>query len=169
MIAVDIVAGQARNVVHFLVEDWCLSALLGVITALNVLFCWKWTCAIELLQHAHVVVYDVFLQISSHLAFFSWVMHVVILTALSAVFCQIVSKQAVGSGIPEVKVIMHGFKMDNYLTFRTLIAKMVGLTLAMGGGLPIGKEGPFVHMGAICGDVAVEDHCFVPVLGVLLE
>ncbi|KAK6058221.1 hypothetical protein COOONC_04210 [Cooperia oncophora] len=76
-------------------------------------------------------------------------MHVVILTALSAVFCQIVSKQAVGSGIPEVKVIMHGFKMDNYLTFRTLIAKMVGLTLAMGGGLPIGKEGPFVHMGAI--------------------
>ncbi|KJH45470.1 chloride transporter, ClC family [Dictyocaulus viviparus] len=44
---------------------------------------------------------------------------------------------------------MHGFKMENYLTFRTLIAKMVGLTLAMGSGLPIGKEGPFVHIGAI--------------------
>ncbi|KHN76412.1 Chloride channel protein 2, partial [Toxocara canis] len=84
-----------------------------------------------------------------------------------------------GSGIPEVKVIMHGFKMKNYLTFRTLIAKMIGLTLAIGSGLPIGKEmknyltfrtliakmigltlaigsglpigkeGPFVHMGAI--------------------
>lgn len=45
-----------------------------------------------------------------------------------------------GSGIPEVKSIMHGFKMPNYLTFRTLIAKMIGLTLAMGAGLPIGKE-----------------------------
>lgn len=45
-----------------------------------------------------------------------------------------------GSGIPEVKVIMHGFKMKNYLTVRTLVAKMIGLTLAIGGGLPIGKE-----------------------------
>ncbi|RCN38085.1 chloride transporter, ClC family [Ancylostoma caninum] len=138
--------GQARNVVHFLVEDWCLSALLGIITAVLSV---GMDVAIELLQHAHVVLYDLFLRTSAYLAFFSWVLHVVVFTGLSAVFCQIVSKQAVGSGIPEVKVIMHGFKMDNYLTFRTLIAKMVGLTLAMGGGLPIGKEGPFVHMGAI--------------------
>ncbi|XGW08606.1 hypothetical protein V3C99_011154 [Haemonchus contortus] len=137
---------QARNVVHFLVEDWCLSALLGVITAVLSV---GMDVAIEILQHAHVVFYDVFEQISSTLAFFSWISHVVILTALSAVFCQVVSKHAVGSGIPEVKVIMHGFKMDDYLTCRTLIAKMVGLTLAMGGGLPIGKEGPFVHIGAI--------------------
>ncbi|EYC34617.1 hypothetical protein Y032_0001g57 [Ancylostoma ceylanicum] len=137
---------QARNVVHFLVEDWCLSALLGIITAVLSV---GMDVAIELLQHAHVVLYELCLRTSAYLAFFSWVLHVVVFTGLSAVFCQIVSKQAVGSGIPEVKVIMHGFKMDNYLTFRTLIAKMVGLTLAMGGGLPIGKEGPFVHMGAI--------------------
>lgn len=51
-----------------------------------------------------------------------------------------IGHDSLGSGIPEVKVIMHGFKMDNYLTTRTLVAKMVGLTLAMGGGLPIGKE-----------------------------
>uniref|UniRef100_A0A1I7T7G1 Chloride channel protein n=1 Tax=Caenorhabditis tropicalis TaxID=1561998 RepID=A0A1I7T7G1_9PELO len=93
---------QAQNVVHFLVEDWFLSALLGIITAVLSV---GMDVAIEVLQH--------------------------------------------GSGIPEVKVIMHGFKMENYLTTRTLVAKMVGLTLAMGGGLPIGKEGPFVHMGAI--------------------
>jgi H+/Cl- antiporter ClcA len=49
-------------------------------------------------------------------------------------------KLGVGSGIPEVKVIMHGMMMKKYLTFRTLIAKMIGLTLALGGGLPIGKE-----------------------------
>lgn len=30
--------------------------------------------------------------------------------------------------------------MENYLTVRTLIAKMIGLTLAIGSGLPIGKE-----------------------------
>ncbi|CAI5440814.1 unnamed protein product [Caenorhabditis angaria] len=137
---------QAQNVVHFLVEDWFLSALLGVVTAVLSV---GMDVAIEKLQHAHVTLYDKFMEISSYLAFGQWVAHIVILTMFSAIFCQIVSKQAVGSGIPEVKVIMHGFKMENYLTTRTLVAKMVGLTLAMGGGLPIGKEGPFVHMGAI--------------------
>ncbi|CAD6192279.1 unnamed protein product [Caenorhabditis auriculariae] len=137
---------QAQNVVHFLVEDWCMSALLGIITAVLSV---GMDVAIEVLQHAHVVMYDKMREISAYLAFSQWIAHITILTALSAVFCQIISKQAVGSGIPEVKVIMHGFKMDNYLTLRTLVAKMFGLTLAMGGGLPIGKEGPFVHMGAI--------------------
>ncbi|CAB3404579.1 unnamed protein product [Caenorhabditis bovis] len=137
---------QAQNVVHFLVEDWFLSALLGIITAVLSV---GMDVAIEILQHAHVTLYDKFLKISIYFAFTQWVAHIAVLTACSAVFCQIVSKQAVGSGIPEVKVIMHGFKMENYLTLHTLIAKMVGLTFAMGGGLPIGKEGPFVHMGAI--------------------
>ncbi|VDN28994.1 unnamed protein product [Cylicostephanus goldi] len=44
---------------------------------------------------------------------------------------------------------MHGFVLKNYLTLKTLIAKIVGLTLTLGGGMPVGKEGPFVHMGAI--------------------
>lgn len=51
---------------------------------------------------AHVVVYDILVQASGYLAFFAWVMHVVILTALSAVFCQIVSKQAVGVSKPDL-------------------------------------------------------------------
>ncbi|TMS32437.1 hypothetical protein L596_000271 [Steinernema carpocapsae] len=137
---------QAKNVLNFLVEDWCLSIMLGVITAVLSV---GMDVLIEILQHLHVSLYDKFIQISTYLAFGMWTLHVVAFVGLAAIFCQIVSKQAVGSGIPEVKVIMHGFKMKNYLTFRTLIAKMVGLTLAMGGGLPIGKEGPFVHMGAI--------------------
>ncbi|CAI4221603.1 unnamed protein product [Auanema sp. JU1783] len=137
---------QARNVVHFLVEDWCLSALLGIITAVLSV---GMDVAIESLQHLHVVVYDKLILVSSYLACSVWIFHVVFFTTVAAIFCQIVSKQAVGSGIPEVKVIMHGFKMNNYLTFPTLIAKMVGLTFAMGAGLPMGKEGPFVHIGAI--------------------
>ncbi|VDO19873.1 unnamed protein product [Heligmosomoides polygyrus] len=39
---------QARNVVHFLVEDWCLSALLGIITAVLSV---GMDVAIEILQH----------------------------------------------------------------------------------------------------------------------
>uniref|UniRef100_A0A1I7YF69 Chloride channel protein n=1 Tax=Steinernema glaseri TaxID=37863 RepID=A0A1I7YF69_9BILA len=142
----DFCTRQAKNVLNFLVEDWCLSIMLGVITAVLSV---GMDVLIEILQHLHVTMYHKFIEISTYLAFGMWTFHVVFFVGIAAVFCQLVSKQAVGSGIPEVKVIMHGFKMKNYLTFRTLIAKMVGLTLAMGGGLPIGKEGPFVHMGAI--------------------
>jgi chloride channel 2 len=49
-------------------------------------------------------------------------------------------------GIPEMKVIMHGFSLNNYLTFRTLVAKVLSLTMILGSGMPLGKEGPFVHM-----------------------
>ncbi|VDK83855.1 unnamed protein product [Litomosoides sigmodontis] len=138
---------QMKNVLHFLVEDWCLSAMLGVITAiLSVVM----DICIEKLQHSHVAFYEALRTHWYHyVALLHWVLHVALLTFLSAAACLWISKQAVGSGIPEVKVIMHGFKMENYLTLRTLIAKMIGLTLAIGSGLPIGKEGPFVHMGAI--------------------
>ena len=101
----------------------------------------------------HVTIYDHMIEVGRSVAFSTWVLHVVFFTFLSTTVCLVISKQAVGSfppmlflqplpgsGIPEVNSIMHGFKMPNYLTFRTLIAKMIGLTLAMGAGLPIGKE-----------------------------
>jgi chloride channel 2 len=54
-----------------------------------------------------------------------------------------------GSGIPEMKTILRGVALKEYLTFRTLVAKVVGLTATLGSGLPLGKEGPFVHIASI--------------------
>lgn len=48
-----------------------------------------------------------------------------------------------------MKVILKGVALKEYLSFRTLIAKIVGLLFALGSGLPIGKEGPFVHIASI--------------------
>ena len=45
-----------------------------------------------------------------------------------------------GSGIPEIKTILRGVVLKEYLTFRTLLSKMVGLTTSLGSGLPFGKE-----------------------------
>ncbi|OZC04963.1 chloride transporter, ClC family [Onchocerca flexuosa] len=147
----DFCKRQMGNVLYFLMDDWCLSAMLGIITAiLSVVM----DICIEKLQYSHVVFYEALrMRLYHHLALLYWLLHVVLLTFLSAAACLWISKQAIGSGIPEIKVIMHGFKMKNYLTVRTLIAKMIGLTLAIGSGLPIGKEGPFVHMGAIVATV----------------
>lgn len=74
-----------------------------------------------------------------------------VFVAAAALICKYVAKQAVGSGIPEIKVIMNGFVLQNYLTIKTMVAKVIGLILVLGSGLPVGKEGPFVHIGAIVG------------------
>ena len=55
----------------------------------------------------------------------------------------------IGSGIPEMKTILRGVVLTEYLTFRTLISKMVGLCATLGSGIPVGKEGPFVHVASI--------------------
>lgn len=84
-----------------------------------------------------------------------------------------------GSGIPEMKTILRGVVLKEYLTFKTFVAKVIGLTCALGSGMPLGKEvrtvpgtgraggwqgrgvapssvpplssqGPFVHIASMC-------------------
>ena len=59
------------------------------------------------------------------------------------------SRHAVGSGIPEMKAILSGYYLERYLSLRTLVCKLVGLTAALGAEYTIGREGPFVHLSCI--------------------
>ncbi|GMT14005.1 hypothetical protein PFISCL1PPCAC_5302, partial [Pristionchus fissidentatus] len=52
-------------------------------------------------------------------------------------------------GIPEMKTILRGVQLKEYLTVRTLLTKLTALTLVLCSGLPLGKEGPFVHIASI--------------------
>lgn len=65
--------------------------------------------------------------------------------------CHFISN-LLGSGIPEMKTIMRGVVLKEYLTFRTLIAKTVGLTAALGSGMPLGKEVVVLleHLPRVC-------------------
>ena len=53
---------------------------------------------------------------------------------------------AAGSGIPEIKTILSGFVIPNFLDFKVLAVKAVGATFAVATGMCLGKEGPFVHI-----------------------
>uniref|UniRef100_A0A8V5G1B2 Uncharacterized protein n=1 Tax=Melopsittacus undulatus TaxID=13146 RepID=A0A8V5G1B2_MELUD len=84
------------------------------------------------------------------LQYLAWVTYPTVLITFSAGFTQILAPQAVGSGIPEMKTILRGIVLKEYLTFKTFVAKVIGLTCALGSGMPLGKEGPFVHIASMC-------------------
>ncbi|XP_042877636.1 chloride channel protein 2-like isoform X5 [Penaeus japonicus] len=83
------------------------------------------------------------------LQLFSWVAIPTLLVIFAAAFCQWMAPSAAGSGIPEMKTILRGVVLKEYLTWKTLLAKIVGLAAVLGAGLPLGKEGPVMHMASI--------------------
>eukprot|EP00736_Rhodelphis_marinus_P009089 Rmarinus@m.8380 len=71
------------------------------------------------------------------------------LCGLATFFPYFISSHAEGSGIPQMKTILSGFVVPDYLSLPVLVAKVLGLACAIGGGLPVGKEGPYVHIACI--------------------
>ncbi|XP_047247231.1 chloride channel protein 2-like isoform X4 [Girardinichthys multiradiatus] len=127
-------------------EDWIFLILLGLVMAL---VSWVMDFCIAVCQQAQTWMYggldsNVFLQ------YLAWVTYPVVLITFSAGFTQILAPQAVGSGIPEMKTILRGVVLKEYLTLKTFVAKVIGLTCALGSGMPLGKEGPFVHIASLC-------------------
>jgi chloride channel 3/4/5 len=58
---------------------------------------------------------------------------------------------AAGSGIPEIKTILSGFVIPDFLSFRVLVVKGIGAIFAVATGMCLGKEGPFVHISTCVG------------------
>ncbi|RWS27823.1 chloride channel protein 2-like protein [Leptotrombidium deliense] len=127
-------------------EDWVFLALLGIIMAL---LSFLMDRVIELCSETRMRLYNDLTGNNIFLKYLSWTLTPICLILFASGFVHIVAPQAVGSGIPEMKTILRGVVLKEYLTFRTLVAKMVGLTFTLGSGLPLGKEGPFVHIASI--------------------
>ncbi|XP_067658627.1 chloride channel protein 2-like [Haliotis asinina] len=126
-------------------EDWLFLALLGVLMAF---LSFSMDYVIEKCQEAKFWLYKE-LEFSIALQYFAWISYSVLFILFATGFTHLVSPQAVGSGIPEMKTILRGVVLKEYLTFRTLIAKVIGLCSSLGSTLPLGKEGPFVHIASI--------------------
>mmetsp|Transcript_6381 Transcript_6381/g.11062 ORF Transcript_6381/g.11062 Transcript_6381/m.11062 type:complete len:821 (-) Transcript_6381:37-2499(-) len=86
---------------------------------------------------------------SDALAYVVWILLSIVSGLLATLCVHYVSKNAAGSGIPEMKSILSGVRVSRYLSLKTLLAKVVGLLAALNSGLFIGKEGPYVHIASI--------------------
>ncbi|XP_046673278.1 chloride channel protein 2 isoform X1 [Homalodisca vitripennis] len=126
-------------------EDWVFLALLGLIMAF---LSFIMDHGINMCNKGRIWLYR---DLTTHpfAQYMAWVALPVCLILFSAGFVHIVAPQSIGSGIPEMKTILRGVSLKEYLTFRTLVAKVIGLTATLGSGLPLGKEGPFVHIASI--------------------
>ncbi|XP_075794194.1 chloride channel protein 2 isoform X2 [Pelodiscus sinensis] len=127
-------------------EDWIFLILLGLVMAL---VSWAMDFAIATCLQAQKWMYGG-LDTNIFLQYMAWITYPVVLITFSAGFTQILAPQAVGSGIPEMKTILRGVVLKEYLTLKTFVAKVIGLTCALGSGMPLGKEGPFVHIASMC-------------------
>ncbi|KYO46496.1 chloride channel protein 1 isoform B [Alligator mississippiensis] len=130
-------------------DDWIFLVLLGLVMAL---VSWGMDYASAKSLQAYKWMYKE-MHPNVLMQYLAWVTYPLILILFAAAFCHLVSPQAVGSGIPELKTIMRGVVLKEYLTLKAFVAKVVGLTAGLGSGMPVGKEGPFVHIASICAAV----------------
>ncbi len=62
-----------------------------------------------------------------------------------------IAPEAAASGVPEVMAYLNGCLIRRVFNIKTLIVKFVSCVLAVASGLPVGPEGPMIHLGAILG------------------
>uniref|UniRef100_A0A8C1WVZ1 Chloride channel 2c n=1 Tax=Cyprinus carpio TaxID=7962 RepID=A0A8C1WVZ1_CYPCA len=132
--------------VSFIGADWIFLMILGFIMAV---ISFVMDVFVDNFTEAHRWIYDL---ADSHvlLQYLAWVAYSMFLMCFAAGFANIVSIQAAGSGIPEMKTCLRGVMLQEYLTFKTLVSKVISLICVLGSELPVGKEGPFVHIGSMC-------------------
>lgn len=81
-------------------------------------------------------------------AFFSYVFIQLSFAALASA-CVWIEPVSAGSGIPEVKCYLNGIDIPRVGDLKTLVCKVLGVICSVSAGLPVGKEGPMVHSGAV--------------------
>jgi hypothetical protein len=81
-------------------------------------------------------------------AFWAFCLIQTLFAAIASTFVYI-EPVAGGSGIPEIKCFLNGIDLPRVVRIKTLICKVIGVTFSVAAGLPVGKEGPMVHSGAV--------------------
>jgi hypothetical protein len=81
-------------------------------------------------------------------AFLAFCFYQTLFAAIASLFVWI-EPVAAGSGIPEIKCFLNGIDLPRIVRVKTLLCKVIGVTFSVAAGLPVGKEGPMVHSGAV--------------------
>ncbi|DBA03758.1 TPA: hypothetical protein N0F65_005648 [Lagenidium giganteum] len=143
--------GQEKN--RLIYARWGLTMLTGLVTALVAVFLLYCTTLLSSLKQ-HLLTYSIqHEQQHEHVlfgtTFWSIVAFNLTLVTIAAGITCFGEPVAAGSGISEVKTMLNGMKIPRMLRMRTFFCKVIGTICSVAGGLPVGKEGPMIHSGAI--------------------
>ncbi|XP_040507289.1 chloride channel protein ClC-Ka isoform X1 [Gallus gallus] len=128
-------------------EDWYFLFVLGVLMAT---ISFMMDLIVFRLYEAHRWLYQ---EVGDYLVlkYLSWTIYPVALAAFSTGFANSITPHSGGSGIPELKTILSGVELEEYLAIKNFGAKVVGLTCTLSAGSTVflGKLGPFVHLSSM--------------------
>ncbi|NWS45784.1 CLCKB protein, partial [Probosciger aterrimus] len=128
-------------------EDWYFLFILGILMAI---ISFMMDFLIFRLYEAHRWLYQEVGDVLV-LKYLSWIIYPIVMATFSTGFSQSITPHSVGSGIPELKTILTGVVLEDYLAIKNFGAKVVGLTctLAAGSTVFLGKVGSFVHLSTM--------------------
>eukprot|EP00897_Mesotaenium_endlicherianum_P007846 jgi/Mesen1/708/ME000109S_10933 len=82
------------------------------------------------------------------------------LIAIAAAATVYVAPLANGPGLPEIKGFLNGNDIPGFFQGRTILVKTIGMIAVVTAGLPTGREGPMVHIGAGIARAVLQCECF---------
>lgn len=132
MMAIGLCVGMVAFFLHFLIHSFAAIKYHGT----------RW-----LLAHTNVV--------------FGWLFNVSF--SLGLVYASTwlvvnVAPEAAGGGVAEVTAYLNGCFIPAILNIKTFAVKFLSAACAVGSGLPVGPEGPMIHIGAIMGSGLSQGH-----------
>jgi len=127
---------------------WILVVLIGVLVGLSGAFVQFITEILTEFRFHHATnLIDESRWFSAFLAYLTTSLGYGFVAGMLCVFVPL----AAGSGIPEIKAFLNGISLRGLVRLRVLMAKVVGVCFSVASGIPIGKEGPMIHIGSIIG------------------
>lgn len=96
------------------------------------------------------------------LAFIGYAGFGMLLVAVSSCLVLYWAPAAAGGGVTLVMAYLNGNDIPELLQTKTLVTKIFGTICTISSGLPIGQEGPMVHIGAAISSTLTWMHCKLP-------
>ena len=136
---------QRRHVANLLLLKVAMTVLIAFTTAMLMYLVnsiVKWASAKRINTTVSLIASNY-----SALAYFSFVLASIAITAVSSFLCTVIAPHARGGGVPYLFAYLNGTNVLQFFTLRIVAVKVVALAFTIAGGLTLGMEGPFVYIG----------------------